>query len=59
LIKKKFLLNGQLFRDNFGNLYFLEKEDKRRSMTKKKVEKRSLPEKQDYLSILEIFWSPY
>jgi hypothetical protein len=39
MIRQNFLLNSQFFTDNLGNSYFLEKEDKRGSMTKKKWKK--------------------
>jgi hypothetical protein len=42
-----------IFTDDFGNLYFSEKEDKRGSMTKKKEGKKISPEKEDYLSFFK------
>jgi hypothetical protein len=48
-----------IFYDNLGNSYFLEKEDKRGSTTKKKVEKRSCLKKRTTSLVLEMFWSPY
>jgi hypothetical protein len=48
------VLDTQFFAKNCGNSYFLEKEDKRGSMTKKKVEKRSCPKKRN-ISLLEMF----
>jgi hypothetical protein len=51
LIKIKIPSELSIFRDNFGNSYFLEKEDKRGSMTSKESGKKTLPEKEDSLPL--------